>query len=164
MIIEDKEHFSTGIFELYKMENLGISYERYIKKLEKRVYYELKAVLGLNIPDPNKFYTFRELKCGSCVKKEKDREGKFIIARIQIDQDKRWKYKIGHTVSFNVSLAEFISNIGHEMIHFYDFYKNKRQPLDHGKKFKKIMTSWNKTLNTYDLKIKDGSWVLGKIE
>lgn len=175
MIIDDKLHFGIGIFELWQASNYSsLSYEKFIKKLGKQVYNELNNVLNLNLPEPNKFYTFKNIvvEKKGCVKGEENRIGKSVSARICFRYKSKNKrkikkiehVKIGHTVAYNYTLFEFINNIGHEMVHYYDLLENKRIPLDHGKKFQKIMVRWNKKLKSYGIKIKDGSITLGEID
>jgi hypothetical protein len=49
------------------------------------------------------------------------------------------------------------------MVHYYDLVHNKRYPLDHGKKFKRIMKKWNKKLGEYGIEIKDGCDILREL-
>lgn len=161
--------YSECLYESWKKYGDGLTWETWIKKQEKLVFLQLKEVLELDLELPGKFVVLPSIGL------EKDREGRkgmYIIAKFSydIDTNKRGtkvkkirRTKIAHTSRFDMTVSEFISNIGHEMVHYYDLVHNKRYPLDHGRKFKRIMKKWNKKLREYGIKIKDGCNILREL-
>ena len=161
--------YSDSIYESWKKYGDGLTWETWIKKQEKLVFLQLKEILELDLELPGKFVVIPSIQF------EKDREerkGGYVIARFSyaVDTNKRKtkvkdikRTKIAHSSRFDMTVSEFISNIGHEMVHYYDLAHNKRCPLDHGRKFKRIMKKWNKKLREHGIEIKDGCDILRKL-
>jgi len=161
--------YSDSLYESWKKHEDGLTWETWIKRQEKTVFLQLKEVLGLDLEFPGKFVVIPSIELA------KDREGRkdmYVVARFSYDVDtnkrktrvtKIKKTKIAHSSRFDMTVSEFISNIGHEMVHYYDLVHNKRYPLDHGRKFKRIMEKWNKKLRKYGIEIKDGCNILRKL-
>lgn len=161
--------YSDSLYESWEKHGDGLSWETWIKKQEKLVFLQLKEILELDLELPGKFVVIPSIQLE---KDRKERKGRCVIARFyyNIDTNKRGtkvkkieKTKIAHTSRFDMTVSEFISNIGHEMVHYYDLVHNKRYPLDHGRKFKKIMKKWNKKLREHGIEIKDGCDILRKL-
>jgi len=161
--------YSDSLYESWEKYGNGLTWETWIKKQEKLVFLQLKEILELDLELPGKFVVLPSIRL------EKDREGRkdmYIVARFSYDVDtnkrktrvtKIKRTKIAHTSRFDMTVSEFINNIGHEMVHYYDLVHNKRYPLDHGKKFKRIMEKWNKKLREYGIEIKDGCNLLREL-
>lgn len=162
--------YSESLYESWKKHGDGLTWETWIKKQEKLVFLQLKEVLELDLELPGKFVVIPSI---SLEKNNREgRKGMYVVARFscRVDTNKRKtkvkkikKTKIAHSSRFDMTVSEFISNIGHEMVHYYDLVHNKRYPLDHGKKFKRIMEKWNKKLGEYGIEIKDGCNILREL-
>lgn len=162
--------YSDSLYESWKKHGDELTWETWIKRQEKLVFLQIKEVLGLDLELPGKFVVIPSIQS------EKDnkegRKGRYVIARFSygVNTNKRGtkvkkieKTKIAHSSCFDMTISEFISNIGHEMVHYYDLVHNRRCPLDHGRKFKRIMKKWNKKLREYGIEIKDGCDILRKL-
>ena len=161
--------YSDSLYESWKNHGNGLTWETWIKRQEKLVFLQLKEILGLDLELPGKFVVIPSIELE---KYREGRKGMYVIARFsyKVDTNKRKtkvkkieKIKIAHTSRFDMTVSEFISNVGHEMVHYYDLAHNKRYPLDHGKKFKRIMEKWNKKLKEYGIEIKDGCNILREL-
>jgi hypothetical protein len=162
--------YSDSLYESWKKHGDGLTWETWIKKQSKQVFLLIKEILELDLELPGKFVVLPYIKLTN----REGREGMYVIASFSysVDTNKREtrvtkikKTKIAHSSRFDMTVSEFISNIGHEMVHYYDLVHNKRYPLDHGKKFKRIMKKWNKKLKEYGygIEIKDGCDILRKL-
>lgn len=168
------EQFDTTLTELYKRQEKDISYEKFIKDLEKQSFIFLRDLLNIDLELPTRFGTLHSTTHPLPTVKEEGREGGSIIANFNswvILNKRRNKVrnvirtKISCSVLFDMTLKEFIQLVGHEMIHYYDLVSNKKWPLYHKRKFLRIMNKWNKQLKPYNLKINSiGCNTVGKIK
>lgn len=169
------EQFDTTLTELYKRrQEKDISYEKFIKNLEKQSFIFLRGLLNIDLELPTRFGTLHSTIHPPNTIKEKGREGGSVIANFNswvILNKRRNKVrnvirtKISCSVLFDMTLKEFIQLVGHEMIHYYDLVSNKKWPLYHKRKFLKIMNKWNKQLKPYNLKINSiGCNTVGEIK
>jgi len=164
--------YSTRLTELYKEDGRKISYERWVKNLGKRIFLELKELLGIDLELPNKFYTIHGDQRGTVIK-EKDYNSNIVVAQFafKVKKNDRMtrvvkirKTKIGFTVRYDMTLKTFIENVGHEMVHYYDLVHNKKYPLHHRRAFNRIKRQWNKKLKNYGLEIDRECHLLNRID
>ena len=168
------EQFDTTLTELYKRQEKDISYEKFIKDLEKQSFIFLRSLLNIDLELPTRFGTLHSTASTPRTVKEKGREGGSVIANFNswVILNKQGnkvrnieRTKISCSVLFDMTLKEFIQLVGHEMIHYYDLVSNKKWPLYHKRKFLRIMNKWNKQLKPYNLKINSiGCNTVGKIK
>lgn len=159
--------YSTKLTELYERDGRKISYEKWIKGLEKQYFLILRDILKVDLELP-KFYA---VHLGELVKtNEKGRDGipAAILSTETILNNRKTRVKkiirvrLGVTVIYDMTLSEFIGCVGHEMVHYYDLVHYKKWPLHHKSRFKRIMRRWNKKLKPYEIYITDGCNTLGK--
>lgn len=160
--------YSDSLYESWKKHGDGLTWETWIKKQEKLVFLRVKEILELDLELPGKFVVIPSIELTN-------RDGKgimYVVAKFsyKVDTNRREtkvkkieRTKIAHSSRFDMTVSEFISNIGHEMVHYYDLVHNKRCPLDHGRKFKRIMNKWNKKLREHGIEIKDGCDIIRKL-
>ena len=151
------------IYLQYKKETgKKISYEGFIKLLQRRVFLWLRDILGIKLDLPNKFFTFRNdvINPGSdyyiagrfCSRI--DQKKLFLIKRFKLI--KIHQFKIGAVVDRDILIINFIGVVGHEMAHYYNLANFKLiENNTHGIRFQFIVKQWNHVLKKkgYNIKI-----------
>ena len=137
-----------------------ISYEEFIKSLQKTVFLWLRDILEIKLDLPNKFVAFR-----NDVTNHGDNKDRCFIAgrfyyKIEQNDHKIFltnKYrvthiywtKIGAVSDRDVSVLSFIETVGHEMAHYFYlvYFKRVDKGEGHGIGFKMILSMWNSILS-----------------
>ena len=136
-----------------------LSYEEFIKSLQKTIFLWLRDILEVKLDLPNKFVAFRN-DITNHNDNDKDRyiAGRFYF-KVDHDDHKIFltnKYKVTHIYwtkigavsDRDVSVLSFIETVGHEMAHYYYMVRFKRLGGDeHGTVFKMILSLWNRILS-----------------
>ena len=134
-----------------------VSYEEFIKSLQKTIFLWLRNILGIKLDLPNKFVAFRNdvtnhghyeeyYEAGKfCFKVETNDRRIFLTNKYKVT--KIYWTKIGAVVDRDVSVLSFIEIVGHEMAHYFYLVYFKRMGGDgHGLGFKMILSLWNHIL------------------
>ena len=111
----------------YKKETgKKISYEEFIKSLQKTTFLWLRDILGIKLDLPSKFFTFKNdvINPGSnyyiagrfCSRI--DQKKLFLIKRFKLIKIRQ--FKIGAVVDRDIPIIDFIGVVGHEMAHYYN--------------------------------------------
>ena len=136
-----------------------ISYEEFLKSLQKTIFLWLRDILGIKLDLPNKFFTFRN----DVINRNDTDKNRYVAGRFyyKVDHNDHKifltnKYKVTHIYwtrigavsDRDVSILSFIGTVGHEMAHYYYLVRFKRfGGDDHGTVFKMILSMWNRILS-----------------
>lgn len=154
----DKKKSLSETYLNYKRETgERISYEEFIKRLQKTVFLWLRDILEIKLNLPNKFVAFRDgvINPGSyyyiagrfSFKVERDGHKIFLTNKYMVTHI-YWT-KIGAVSDIDVSVLSFIETMGHEMAHYYYMVRFRRidEGDGHGTVFKMILKLWNHILS-----------------
>ena len=164
--LDPNKSLSETYLDYKKETGEKISYEEFIKSLQKTVFLWLRDILGIKLDLPNKFVAFRDdvtnhnnkdyFIAGKFYYKIEQNDNKIFLTNKHRITHIYWT-KIGAVSDRDVSVLSFIETMGHEMAHYYYMVRFKRidEGDGHGTVFKMILSLWNHILSKkgYDIKL-----------
>ena len=139
-----------------------LSYEEFIKSLQKTIFLWLRDILGIKLDLPNKFFTFKndvinpggDYYIAGRFCSRIDQKKLFLIKKFKLIKIRQ--SKIGAVVDRDILIIDFIGVVGHEMAHYYNLANFKlKENNTHGIRFQFIVKQWNHILKKkgYNIKI-----------